>query len=76
MEIEKIKEKVRASPDPDEIENLKNQLKNCKILVYRDISESGLVEPYDKAVYDCLYDRINSVAYELEKIEKEKMIRR
>lgn len=76
LEIEKIKEKVHASPDPDEIENLKNQLKNCKILAYRDISESGLVEPYDKAVYDCLYDRINSVAYELEKIEKEKMIRR
>lgn len=72
-EIDKLKEKIRVCTDPEESEGLKQKLKECTILEPRSTAN---MEAYDKAVYDCLFERINSVAYDLEKYEKSIMMRR
>lgn len=72
-EIDKLKEQIRECRDSEELEKLKQKLEKCTILELRSTSDMG---EYDKAVYNCLFERINSVAYDLEKYEKNVMMRR
>ena len=72
--IDETKTKLRFCKDPEESEELNKDLEDNKILQKRtDLYE---LDSYDLAVYNTLYDKINSVAYELEKHEKDVMIRR
>ena len=58
-----------------QVQQLKQQISEKKVLTPVDLDKRGLKSEYDKAVYACLYDKMNQVAFDLEQFEKEQMIR-
>ncbi|MBR1531426.1 MAG: AAA family ATPase [Eubacterium sp.] len=72
--IEELKSEIRICTDPEKAKGLKAELENCTILQKRN--DINNLCKYDRAVYECLFTRINTVAAELEKYEKNIMIRR
>ena len=69
------KKKEMATADPERVQQLKQQISEKKVLTPVDLDKRGLKSEYDKAVYACLYDKMNQVAFDLEQFEKEQMIR-
>ncbi|MBE6728107.1 MAG: AAA family ATPase [Ruminococcaceae bacterium] len=72
-EYERLKRKSTAAMEPEELAEHNFKLRKSELL--QDNNKS-LVHPYDIAVYKLLRERINSLAIQVERFERDQLIRR